>query len=239
MSSTESHFFYPVTQRVFSSWGYTAKPQCNQWLDAWSSTEWINIFYQCVLKSVLRLFFWPEHIICSVPMSCALWRGHSPLPSSPLQQATSARQTRPEVQSICLDKCGDLGPRQAMQGRVLIVCVPSNSPQSPGLSSHSIHPGLCLVSNLNLTYQTRENGIQVIFFPSFTITFCLLKDQTIVQAWNFVKCDFSKYSFFILTRCFFHALSSVQKGVTVGGWMGSRWVGGRCGPLLPPPHGQQ
>lgn len=39
-----------------------------------------------------------------------------PLPSSPLLQASRARQTRPGVQSICLDKCGDLGPRQSYAG---------------------------------------------------------------------------------------------------------------------------
>lgn len=121
------------------------------------------------LKKCWKAHFWPEHVFCSVPMGCALWWGHSLLPSSPLQQAGKARQTRLGVQSICLDKYGDLGPLQAMQGRVLIVCVPSNSPQSPGLSSHSIHPGLCLLSNLNLTHQTMENRFLVILLSSFFI----------------------------------------------------------------------
>lgn len=163
---------------------------------------------------------------------CAL-KGHSPLASSPLQQASRATQTRPGVQSICLDKCGDLGPQHAMQGWVLIVCVPSNSPQSPGLSSHSIHPSLCLVSNLNLTHWTREGGVLLIFFlPSFTITLCLLKDQFIVQAYDVIK-----YDFFFLNVWFCHSFSLFLscEGVTVGGWMGSRWTRGGCLPYTSTP----
>lgn len=61
-------------------------------------------------------------------MSCGLWKGHSLLPPTPLHQANRARQTRPLVQSICLDKCADLGPPQAMKGWVLSVCVLTKPP---------------------------------------------------------------------------------------------------------------
>lgn len=119
-----------------------------------SSTEYFFFLPACLKKC------WKANFLTTILFPWVVLFGGG-LPSSPLQQASRARQTRPGVQSICLDKCGDLGPRQAMQWRVLIVCVPSNSPQSPGLSSHSIHPGLCLLSNLNLTHRTRESGIQV------------------------------------------------------------------------------
>lgn len=126
-----------------------------------------------------------------------------------------------------------MGPRQAMQGRVVIVCVPSNSPQTPGLSRHSIHPALCLISNLNLTHSARKIGIEVISNPLFMVTFCVLKDQYIVQAENVIKYFFFPQLtlFFFHFLFLFHALSSVEEGVMVGGWTGSRWVRGRCGLL--------
>lgn len=64
-----------------------------------------------------------------------------------------------------------------MRVQGLIVCVPSNSPKFLGPSRPSIHPGLCLLSNLNLTDWAMERGI----FLSHLIFGCIaaLKDEDI------------------------------------------------------------
>lgn len=109
-----------------------------------------------------------------------------------------------------------------MQGLVLIVCMPSNSPQSPGLSSHSIHPGLCLVSNLNLTHWTRGKWNSS-FFSLHLQLLCIFWSISLLSrhkmSLNMIF-FFQIYGFVTLTHC------SGKEGVMIGGCIGSRWTWG-------------
>ncbi|KAJ8004521.1 hypothetical protein DPEC_G00137140 [Dallia pectoralis] len=48
------------------------------------------------------------------------------LPPAPLHPRSRARQTRPRVQTICSDKCGDLGPPTTSPVKVLTQVTPDN-----------------------------------------------------------------------------------------------------------------
>lgn len=81
-------------------------------------------------------------------------------PPAPSSRPAELDKHDPGSSRFVWTNVGIWGHGRASRGRVLIVCVPSNSPQSPGLSSHSIHPGPLSGTNLNLTHRTRESGIQ-------------------------------------------------------------------------------
>ena len=66
------------------------------------------------------------------------------------------------------------------------------------------------------------------------ITFRLLKDQSIVQEWKVIM-SFLLFLNLCLSHPYFVSVSCAQ----LGGWMCNKCFGGRFGPLIPPPPGQQ